>query len=97
MMGNIQAMISMVIRVSQLYQEGKVSMPHIALTKGFCSKKCREVVAVARELMGGNGILLENHVIKQFLDAEALYTYEGTYEVNCLVAARELTGFAAFK
>lgn len=52
----------------------------------------REVVALAREMHGGNGILLENHVIKAMMDMEAIHTYEGTYEVNMLVAGREITG-----
>lgn len=47
--------------------------------------------------MGGNGILLENYLIKALIDMEAIYTYEGTYDINTLVAGRELTGFAAFK
>lgn len=42
--------------------------------------------------MGGNGILLQNRVIKSFMDMEALYTYEGTYDINSLVSGREITG-----
>jgi alkylation response protein AidB-like acyl-CoA dehydrogenase len=53
---------------------------------------------MARDMLGGNGILLENHVMKALLDLEALHTYEGTYEVNMLVSAREITGgLNAFK
>jgi glutaryl-CoA dehydrogenase len=59
---------------------------------------CREVVAMAREIMGGNGILLENEVIRLMMDIEAIHTYEGTYEVNMLVSGREITGgLNAFK
>jgi len=59
---------------------------------------CREVIAMAREIMGGNGILLENEVIRLMMDIEALHTYEGTYEVNMLVSGREITGgLNAFK
>jgi len=47
---------------------------------------------MARDIVGGNGILLENHVMKQFMDIEAIHTYEGTYEVNMLVSGREITG-----
>ena len=49
-------------------------------------------MSLAREVCGGNGILLDNHVMKQFLDMEAIYTYEGTYDINMLVSGRELTG-----
>jgi alkylation response protein AidB-like acyl-CoA dehydrogenase len=47
---------------------------------------------MARDICGGNGILLENHVMKQFMDMEAVHTYEGTYEVNMLISGREITG-----
>jgi len=58
----------------------------------------RDVCKLAREVVGGNGILLENHVIKAMMDIESIYTFEGTYEVNTLVSGRELTGgLAAFK
>ena len=57
----------------------------------------REAASIARAAMGGNGIILDNYVIKAFIDMEAVYTYEGTYDINTLVTARELTGIAAFK
>jgi alkylation response protein AidB-like acyl-CoA dehydrogenase len=52
----------------------------------------RETVSLAREVCGGNGILMQNRVMKAFLDMEAMYTYEGTYDINSLVSGRELTG-----
>jgi len=52
----------------------------------------RETVSLAREVCGGNGILMHNRVMKAFLDMEAMYTYEGTYDINSLVSGRELTG-----
>ena len=53
---------------------------------------------MAREMCGGNGILMDYHIIKQFMDIEAIHTYEGTYEVNMLVSGREITGgFNAIK
>lgn len=73
-------------------------MGRVARAKAGASYHAREVVSLAREVCGGNGILLENFVMKQFLDMEALYTYEGTYDINMLVSGRELTGgIAAFK
>ena len=62
------------------------------------TRMAREVVQLAREICGGNGIILDYHVMKQLMDIEAIHTYEGTYEVNALVSGRELTGgLAAFK
>jgi glutaryl-CoA dehydrogenase len=56
----------------------------------------RETVAWARELLGANGILLENQVARYFADAEALYSYEGTREMNTLIVGKAITGFSAF-
>jgi glutaryl-CoA dehydrogenase len=56
----------------------------------------RETVAWARESMGGNGIVLDNYVIRHFADAEAMFSYEGTREMNTLIVGRAITGKAAF-
>jgi acyl-CoA oxidase len=97
MMGNIQGMVHYASRITLMYYEGKTTMGQIALCKAWCTLRGREVVALARELCGGNGIILENGVMKSFIDMESIYTYEGTYDINSLVAGRELTGKAAFK
>lgn len=72
-------------------------MGQVAMTKAHCSRVAREVCAVAREVMGGDGILIQNKTIKSLMDIESIYTYEGTYDVNMLVAGREVLGMAAFK
>lgn len=51
---------------------------------------------MARELLGGNGILLENHVIQHMTDIEAVYTYEGTADIQPLIVGRNITGASAF-
>jgi len=56
----------------------------------------RDVVAHAREVFGGNGVLLENKVARFFNDSEALYSYEGTREINTLIVGRAITGMGAF-
>lgn len=56
-----------------------------------------KVVSLGRELLGGNGIVTDFLVAKAFCDLEAIYTYEGTYDINMLVAGRENTGISAFK
>jgi alkylation response protein AidB-like acyl-CoA dehydrogenase len=64
----------------------------------MCTLMTREVCLLAREVCGGNGIILDNHVMKQLMDNEGIVTGEGTYEVNALVSGRELTGgLSAFK
>jgi len=67
------------------------------MTKAYCTRVAREVAGDAREILGGNGILIENHAMVALLDLEGIHTYEGTYEINTLIAGREITGISAFK
>jgi alkylation response protein AidB-like acyl-CoA dehydrogenase len=95
MLGNITASAAMCTRVSQLQDAGRMTDEHASLAKAFCTMRMRETVGWARELMGGNGILLENHVGRYVADAEAIYSYEGTREVNTLIVGRAVTGSSA--
>jgi glutaryl-CoA dehydrogenase len=95
MLGNITASAAMCARVSQLQDAGRMGDEHASLAKAFCTVRMRETVGWARELMGGNGILLENHVGRYVADAEAIYSYEGTREVNTLIVGRAITGTSA--
>jgi glutaryl-CoA dehydrogenase len=74
----------------------KARKPPCLLAKAFCTVKCRETVGYARELLGGNGILLDNHVGRFVADAEAIYSYEGTREMNTLIVGKAITGLSAF-
>jgi glutaryl-CoA dehydrogenase len=96
MLTNLTAMQTMVFRLSQLQQEGKITDEHASLAKVFCSLRTRDIVSKAREVMGGNGILLEHDVARFVADAEAIYSYEGTKEINTLIVGRAITGFSAF-
>ncbi|KAN0037805.1 hypothetical protein ACTFIV_003160 [Dictyostelium citrinum] len=94
MCSNIQAISLMCHRVSQLFDQGKLTSGQVGLLKAFSTSKAREVVSLARELFGGNGILLDD-IGRNFVDIEGIYTFEGTYDVNTLIAAREITGLSA--
>ena len=96
MLGNITACQCMVARIAQLADEGKLTEQQSALSKGFTTAKTRETVSWARELLGGNGILADYHVARFFADAEALYSYEGTYQMQNLIVGKAITGFSAF-
>jgi glutaryl-CoA dehydrogenase len=85
-----------VYRLSQLQDAGTLRDEQASLAKVFCTTSCREVVSQARELHGGNGILLSYDVARFVADAEALYSYEGTKQVNGLIVGRAVTGFSAF-
>ena len=92
MMSLLEMMLSTLVLLSLAMQDGKSTKGQVSRVKAGCSVFAREITRLAREICGGNGILLENHVMKALVDAEAMYTYEGTYEVQTLVSGRELTG-----
>jgi glutaryl-CoA dehydrogenase len=96
MLANITASECMCVRLSQLQDAGQAADEHSALAKAFCTVRMRETAGLARELLGGNGILLEHHVGRFVADAEAIYSYEGTREINTLIVGRAITGLAAF-
>ncbi len=96
MVGKLSAMQALALQVSRLQNAGRAQEQHSALAKQFCAAHCREVVALARESLGGNGILLDHSVARFFADAEAIYSYEGSNEINTLIVGRALTGVGAF-
>ncbi|WP_026819366.1 acyl-CoA dehydrogenase family protein [Arthrobacter castelli] len=103
MLGNAVASMSMMTRVAQLQQAdygspeepGRVDMPQAALAKSYTSARMRETVALGRGILGGNGIVTDYGMAKVFSDAEAIYTYEGSREINTLIAGRDITGVSA--
>ncbi|AIM38495.1 acyl-CoA dehydrogenase [Sphingobacterium sp. ML3W] len=96
MLSNLTAMQTLVYRLSELQDNGELKDEHASLAKVFCSLRTRDIVSKAREVMGGNGILLEYNVARFLADAEAIYSYEGTKEINSLIVGRSITGFSAF-
>lgn len=96
MLGNITASMAMVHRLSRMQDAGTMNDEHASLAKVVCTVNMRETVGLARELLGGNGILVDYHVARFVADAEALYSYEGTREMNTLIVGRAITGFGAF-
>jgi glutaryl-CoA dehydrogenase len=96
MLSNLTAMQTLVARLSELQDQGLLSDEQASLAKVFCSLRTRDIVSRAREVMGGNGILLEYDVARFVADAEAIYSYEGTKEINTLIVGRAITGHSAF-
>lgn len=96
MLGNVTASLGMAVRNAQLLDAGRGSDAHSALAKEFCASRMRETVGWARQLVGGNGVLLVNGVARYFADAEALYSFEGTREMNALIVGKAITGRSAF-
>jgi glutaryl-CoA dehydrogenase len=96
MLGNVTASQCLLVRLSQLQDAGLLEDQHASLAKAFSTVRMRETVGWAREVLGGNGILLEESVGRYVADAEAIYSYEGTREVNTLIVGRAITGHSAF-
>ncbi len=97
MLGNVTASLAMMVRIAGLRQdsEGGAQMAHVALAKVFTTARMRETVAMGRSLLGGNGIVTDYRMAKIFSDAEAVYTYEGSHEINTLITGRAITGVSA--
>ncbi|MER6394878.1 acyl-CoA dehydrogenase family protein [Kitasatospora sp. NPDC001603] len=96
MLGNATACLGMVVRLAQLEDAGTFRDEHSALAKAYCTSRMRETVGWGRELLAGNGIVLDYSIARFVADAEALYSYEGTREINTLIVGRAATGIGAF-
>ncbi len=96
MLGNVTACLGMMVRLAQLQDEQVFTDEHSALAKAYVTSRMRETVGWARELLAGNGIVLDYDIGRFVADAEALYSYEGTREINTLVVGRAITGHSAF-
>ncbi|MGV9328287.1 acyl-CoA dehydrogenase family protein [Streptosporangium sandarakinum] len=96
MLADITASFGMMVRLAQLADEDRADAAQAALAKAFTTTRMREVVSRARELFGGNGIVLDHEIAKLFADAEAIYSFEGSREMNTLIVGKAITGHSAF-
>jgi glutaryl-CoA dehydrogenase len=95
MLGEITAMQLLCLRLSELAGDGRLTPGMASLAKMNHAAKAREIVAHARDILGGNGILLEQHVARHHADIEAIFTFEGTDSIQSLILGREITGLPA--
>jgi len=96
MLGNVTACQCLMVRLAQLDTEGKLLDHHESLAKAFTTARMRETVAWGREVFGANGIVVDYNAARFFADAEALYSYEGTYQMQNLIVGKAVTGLSAF-
>lgn len=96
MLAELTSMQLLCLRMSALDAAGKLRPTQASLAKYNNTRKARNMASMARDMLGGNGILLENHVIRHLLDLEALHTYEGTESIQALLIGRDVTGESAF-
>ncbi|WP_026550392.1 acyl-CoA dehydrogenase family protein [Arthrobacter sp. Br18] len=95
-LGNASASLSLMAQLARVQEGGNLEMVQAAMAKSTTTRLARHSVAMGRSLMGGNGITSDYEMGKLFGDAEVLYTYEGSYEINSLIVARAVTGKSAF-
>src|SRR5499427_4420355 len=96
MLANVTACQALMLRLAEIEEAGKLLDQHASLAKAFTTARMRETVAWAREVHGANGIIVDNEVGRFFSDAEALYSYEGTFQMQNLIVGKAATGFSAF-
>jgi glutaryl-CoA dehydrogenase len=96
MLADVTAMQLYCLQIGRLAERGQLSDTIAGLAKLNNTRKARQICAEARDMLGGNGILLENHVIRHMADIEAIHTYEGTETMQTLIVGRDITGVAAF-
>jgi len=96
MLADVTAMQLYCLQIGRLAERGQLSDTIAGLAKLNNTRRARQVCAEARDLLGGNGILLENHVIRHMADIEAIHTYEGTETMQTLIVGRDITGVGAF-
>lgn len=96
MLGNATASLALMVQLARIQEEGKLEMAQAAMAKATTTRLARSTVAMGRSILGGNGISSDFEMGKLFGDAEVLYTYEGSYEINSLIVGRAVTGKSAF-
>jgi len=95
-LGNASAALALMAQLARIQEDGKLEMVQAAMAKSTCTRLARASVAMGRAILGGNGISTDFEMGKLFGDAEILYTYEGSYEINSLIVGRGVTGMSAF-
>ena len=92
MASEVTAMQAMCMQLARLMTNMQVNEGILSMAKYHNARKARLVTSLARETLGGNGIMIDNHIARLWTDAEVIYTYEGSNEINLLIVGRDLTG-----
>jgi glutaryl-CoA dehydrogenase len=96
MLAEVTTIQLMCFRMAQLQEQGKLTGPMASLAKMYTAQKARTICMEARDILGGNGLLLEYHVARHMTDMEVVHTYEGTDSIQSLIIGRDVTGLSAF-
>ena len=96
MLAQLTAVKLTCFRLNELGDQGTMTGPMASMAKMFAARQARWICSEARDIMGGNGLLLENHVARHLTDMEVVFTYEGTDSMQSLILGRHITGMSAF-
>ncbi|OAI49399.1 acyl-CoA dehydrogenase [Gammaproteobacteria bacterium SCGC AG-212-F23] len=100
-LANMQTQIALglqaCLRVGRLKDENRAATPMISMIKRHSSLAALDIAREARDMLGGNGIMEEYHVIRHLLNLETVKTYEGTADIHALILGHAQTGLQAFK
>ena len=96
MLAEVTTIQLMCFRMAQLQEQGKLTGPMASLAKMYTAQKARGICLEARDILGGNGLLLDFHVARHMTDMEVVHTYEGTDSIQSLIIGRDITGLSAF-
>jgi glutaryl-CoA dehydrogenase len=96
MLAEVTTIQLLCFRMAQLQEQGKLTGPMASLAKMYTAQKARGICMEARDILGGNGLLLEYHVARHMTDMEVVHTYEGTDSIQSLIVGRDVTGLSAF-
>jgi glutaryl-CoA dehydrogenase len=96
MLADLTAMQLYCMQIGRLAETGRLTATVAGLAKMHNTRKARSIAADARDMLGGNGILLDNHAIRHMADLEAIHTFEGTETMQSLIVGRDITGISAF-
>jgi glutaryl-CoA dehydrogenase len=96
MLAEITGMQLYCFRMAELQEQGRWTGPMASLAKMHHARKARQICLDARDILGGNGLLLDFHVARHLTDMEVVHTYEGTDSIQSLIVGRDITGISAF-
>ncbi len=96
MLAEVTAMQLVCFRMAELQEAGQMTGPMASMAKMYTAQKAKHVCSEARDVLGGNGILIDYHVARHMTDMEIVHTYEGTDTIQSLIVGRDITGISAF-
>ena len=85
------------IQLGRLKDNNQLDFSHISLGKKNNVAIARDCARLAREILGGNGIMDDYSVMRHMMNLETVYTYEGTHEIHTLIIGQKITGEPAFE